>query len=289
MTTKDWTLKIIGAISLLLALLLLRFLVLRLLRRWIKDKHTRLQWEHTLWYLGLFLTIILLADLLLGGISSIITIIGFISAGIAFALRDLIANLAGWFYIIAQAPFAIGHRIQIGEVHGDVLDIQPFATIVMEIDEWIEGDQATGRIVYIPNYFFFTKDLHVYDRHLPLIWDEITIYCKFESNLEKVETELINCTKEVISEFKITELIKIWNKQKNQFNLLEPIHDTKWEPKIFFSFSERGVKVNLYYPINAYYRRNIQSAITRKISEKLQKHSDIYWSYPTQEIKLEKD
>ena len=44
-------------------------------------------------------------------------------AGIAIALKDLLANFAGWIYIISRKPFEVGDRIQLGKHAGDVIDL----------------------------------------------------------------------------------------------------------------------------------------------------------------------
>ena len=47
------------------------------------------------------------------GIQSLGTFLGLFTAGVAIALKDVVTNFAGWIYLIWQAPFKIGDRIQI--------------------------------------------------------------------------------------------------------------------------------------------------------------------------------
>lgn len=54
--------------------------------------------------------------------------------------------LAGYLNIVTGDLFRISDRVRIGNVVGDVLDISLLRTVVMEIGEWVEGDQYTGPI-----------------------------------------------------------------------------------------------------------------------------------------------
>jgi small-conductance mechanosensitive channel len=84
-------------------------------------------------------------------------ILGFATAGIAFAMQEVIGAIAGWFNIVSGRIFEIGDRIEMGGVRGDVIDITLPRTKVMEIgdsadeDAWVKGRQPTGRIVAVSN------------------------------------------------------------------------------------------------------------------------------------------
>jgi len=85
-----------------------------------------------------------------------------LSAGIAIALKDVFVNLAGFIFIMWRQPLEVGHRIQIGEVAGDVVDIRPFQFTILEIGNWVDADQSTGRMIHIPNGKIFTENLANY-------------------------------------------------------------------------------------------------------------------------------
>lgn len=81
------------------------------------------------------------------GIHSIATFLGLLSAGVAIALKDLLANLAGWGFIMWRRPFEVGDRVQIGNDTGDAIDLRIFQFTLMEIGNWVEADQITGRTI----------------------------------------------------------------------------------------------------------------------------------------------
>src|SRR3990167_8695468 len=72
-----------------------------------------------------------------------------IGAGIAFALQEVIASMAGRVVLLVTGLYQVGDRIQIGEIRGDVININFMRTSVMEIGNWIKADQYSGRIIHL--------------------------------------------------------------------------------------------------------------------------------------------
>src|SRR5690606_23340188 len=92
------------------------------------------------------------------------------------------ANLAGWLFILIRHPFAVGDRIQMGQHAGDVIDIRLFQFTILEINNWVEADQSTGRIIHIPNGKVFTDPQINYSAGFNYIWNEMKVRLTFESN-----------------------------------------------------------------------------------------------------------
>ena len=92
------------------------------------------------------------------------TFLGLMTAGLAIALKDPISNFFAWIYIVFKKPFEMGDRIQIGHSEGDILDISFFAFTLMEIRNWVDADQSTGRIIHVPNGLLFTQPVMNYNQ-----------------------------------------------------------------------------------------------------------------------------
>jgi small-conductance mechanosensitive channel len=58
--------------------------------------------------------------------------IGVIGAGVAVALQDVVASVAGAFTIGFSKLYMVGDRIQIGDTRGDVIDIGLLRTTLLE-------------------------------------------------------------------------------------------------------------------------------------------------------------
>src|SRR5207247_10961705 len=112
---------------------------------------------------------------------------GLVSAGSAMALKDPLAQLAGWASILWRRPFEVGDRIEIATHKGDVIDIRLFQFTLNEIGVWVDADQSTGRIVHIPNQLIFTEPAANDDEGFKYIWNEVPVVVTFESNWTKAK------------------------------------------------------------------------------------------------------
>ena len=94
--------------------------------------------------------------------TDITTGVGLISAGLAFALQQVITSLAAYFVILRGDTFGVGDRITLGGVRGDVIRLGFLKTTIMEMGQppsvadtdpavWVNSRQYTGRIVTVTN------------------------------------------------------------------------------------------------------------------------------------------
>ncbi len=100
------------------------------------------------------------------------TFLGLVGGGLAIALKEPLLSIAGRIAILAGHIYTVGDRIQVEKITGDVIDVGFFYTRMMELGNWIKGDQATGRIVQFSNSKIF-GDMPVfnYTRNFSYIWD----------------------------------------------------------------------------------------------------------------------
>jgi small-conductance mechanosensitive channel len=137
---------------------LLRFLLLRAVLSGAGDRPgVQFRWRKSTAFVATAIAILVIGLIWSRGIVLLATSIGIFSAGLAVALKDPIANMAGWAFIMTRRPFRIGDRVKIGEHVGDVIDIRIFQFSLMEIGNWVEADQATGRLIHVPNGLVFTN------------------------------------------------------------------------------------------------------------------------------------
>ncbi len=117
----------------------------------------------------------------LGGRLSVV--LGFATAGIAFAMQEVIGAIFGWVNILAGRIYNVGDRIEMGGVRGDVMDITPLRTKLLEMggdpsaegrqSSWVTARQPTGRVVAVSNKKTFTDPVFNYSAQLEWIWEEI--------------------------------------------------------------------------------------------------------------------
>lgn len=98
----------------------------------------------------------------------------------AIALADVLKNMAGWMYIPSRRPFRVGDRIEIEGTRGDVVDIRLFCFSLMEIGNWVDAEQSTGRLVHVPNGSVFINQVANYTEGFQYIWHEMPVRTFFQ-------------------------------------------------------------------------------------------------------------
>ena len=110
------------------------------------------------------------------------TFLGLIGAGLAIALREPLLSIAGRLAVFAGHMYSVGDRIEINKMSGDVIDIGFFYTRMMEIGNWVKGDQYSGRIIQFANAQIFGTAVFNYTQNFSYIWDEIKLPITYASS-----------------------------------------------------------------------------------------------------------
>jgi len=202
--------------------------------------------------------------------STLIIAYGILSAGIAIALQDLLRGVAGGLLIVTTNPFKAGDRIQVGENIGDVLDIGNFSTRLMEIREWGNLDQHTGRIIQIPNSFVLNQPIKNYTLDFSFIWDEIRIMLVYGSNWKKAQEIILKIADPIVTEFEMSAKKELLNLEKKYF-----IASYDVQTSIYTSIGENWIDLRLRYVVDPRKRRAINNLLTSKILESFEKEEDI--------------
>ena len=264
------------AVKLLISLLIVTILwavshfAKKIVSKRISDREERYRWINIVSYLFIFLGIIIMGRVWLGGFKFAATYLGLLSAGIAIALSSLISNFAGWIFILVRKPFIVGDRIQINDVCGDVIDLRLFQFTLMEIGNWVQADQPTGRFVYVPNGMVFSTPVFNYDAGFEYLWEELTFVISYTSNWEKANDILLAAT--INHSMKITPEIEL-EIHKDVSRYLVNKHNLL--PDTFMSIGNNGIKLTARYLTEVRKRRSIAAAIQKEVLIEFRKHTDI--------------
>jgi len=202
--------------------------------------------------------------------------LGFLGAGLALSLQEILLCIAGWILIVIKKLFDVGDRIEISGHVGDVIDIGMFQTSVLEVGNWVGADQSTGRILNVPNSAVFRGFNANYTRGFPFIWNEQTIVVTFESDWK--------LAKEIISKQAEEEADKIENEVRRQIEAMQSryaIRYTHLKPIVYTHIADQGVALTLRYLCPARRRRNFAHLINEGILEDFARENSIAFAYPT--------
>jgi len=269
--------KIFASLVIILVLWILYSLIIKIVWRQTENVRTLYSWRKTSGYIVIVLGVFLIGRLWLSGFQSIATYLGLLSAGIAIALKDVVSNFAGWLFIISRRPFSVGDRIQIGNHAGDVIDTRFFQFTLMEIGNWVNADQSTGRIIHIPNGMVLSEVLANYSKGFYYIWNEIPVLITFESNWQEAKKIL-----QKIADKDAEQLSKAAEKRVKEAAKKFMILYSRLTPIVYTSVQDNGVLLTIRYLCEPQRRRDSEQVIWEDVLKEFAGHVDIDFAYPTQ-------
>jgi small-conductance mechanosensitive channel len=247
-------------LALISIILLIAYYLKKLPYRFIKE-------SRNLYYLrkiigfsaGLLIVVIILLNFV-GDFGSVSAVIGLASAGLAIALQDPIVSLVGWFLIIGKAGITVGDRVEINNVKGDVIDIGLLRTAVLEIGNWVNAEQATGRVVFFPNSFIFKNHFFNYSTGNSFIWDEIHIKVTYESDWKRAQEIIETVAQPICKEF-------VEKAKASQAEVSRRFHINlgTLTPLVYVSLAETGVDLVLRYLTEIRRRRSSRDQICQEV------------------------
>ena len=240
------------------------------------------RWRKVFEYSSLIIGLIALAQIWLVAGRSLATFLGLLSAGLAIALKDPISNIFGWLFIVVRRPFEVGDRIEIDDVAGDVIDIRYYQFSIVEIGNWVEADQSTGRIIHIPNQKVFLDPLANFTKGFGYIWNEIPVMVTFESDWRRAKELLLQVVTErttALSEEARERLREVARRYLISYEKLTPI--------VYTRVADSGVVLTIRYLCNPRQRRGTEMAIWEGILEAFEREAAIDLAYPTQRFYIQ--
>ncbi len=270
------TVQIVESIAIILLLWVIRLIAVRILQRNVENKKSVYKWRKNITYITFFIGLLILGQIWFLALGQLGTFLGLLSAGIAIALKDPVTDIAAWIFLMWRKPFDIGDRIQVGTAKGDVIDIRVFKFTILEIGNWVDADQSTGRVIHIPNHKVFSDDLANYTSDFEFIWNEMGVLVTFESNWKKAKEILKEVVDENMQEFVEQAREEVKKAEKSyliQYRYLTPI--------VYTSVKDSGINLSIRYLSDPRKRRGISQAIWESILERFAEHDDIDFAYPT--------
>jgi small-conductance mechanosensitive channel len=277
--TGDFWVKFILTLLLLVALWATRRVVLRVVEPRVDDPRTRYQWTKVTSYIVSTVGLLTVGAVWLSGLRSIGTFLGLLSAGLAIALKDVVADLAAWLFIVFRRPFEVGDRIQIGPNAGDVVDLTLFQFTILEIGNWVEADQSTGRIIHVPNALVFTQPLANYTAEFQYIWNEIGITVTFESDWRRAAEVLREVAARGAGGHAAEAEAQLRRATRKFF-----IRYSHLTPVVYTEIRPNGVLLTLRYLCPARARRGTAAELNEMILEAFGGEAAVQIAYPTSRL-----
>ncbi len=203
------------------------------------------------------------------------TAFGLMSAGLAFALQQVITAIAGYFVILRGSTFTVGDRISMGGVRGDVIRLGFIQTTIMEMGQppsvqsadpamWVKSRQYTGRIVTVSNARIFSDPVFNYSRDFPFIWEELSIPVSYKDDRGKVEEILLEAARR-----HAIDPNDVAADAKRDLQERFGVESIDLEPKVYFRITDNWLELTLRFLVGTHRIRAAKHEMSRYIVDAL--------------------
>ncbi len=207
------------------------------------------------------------------------TFFGLIGAGVAVALREPLLSILSRLAIFAGHIYTAGDRIEVEKMRGDVIDIGFFYTRLLEIGNWLGGDQVTGRIVQISNAQVFGKPVFNYTRNFAYIWDEVCLPITYDSNMQEATRILTDVGSEYTKDF-------LQGAQQEMEHMQRYFLVPKFEldPQVYVKITSNWLQLTMRYIVEPKKRRAASSFIYTEVFNRVHQRDDIQIASETMDL-----
>ena len=203
------------------------------------------------------------------------TAFGLISAGLAFALQQVVTSIAGYFVILRGNTFTVGDRISMGGVRGDVMRLGFIQTTIMEMGQppsvqaaepamWVHSRQFTGRIVTVSNAKIFADPVFNYTRDFPFIWEEMAIPITYTADRDRAEAILLKAAR-----LHATEANGMAAEKKAELQERFGVQPVELELKVYYRITDNWLELTVRFIVGTHRIRTAKDAMSRTIIEEL--------------------
>jgi small-conductance mechanosensitive channel len=210
-------------------------------------------------YVAAFLFVAAVYSNRLGGLTVAFGVAG---AGVAFALQEVIASVAGWLALTFSSFYRPGDRVQLGGIKGDVIDIGVLRTTLMELGQWVDADLYNGRIVRVANSYVFKEPVFNYSADFPFLWDEIRVPVRYGGDRQAAQKLIEQAAQEVVGDY-VSTAGEAWDTMVRKYL----IEDASVKPAVTLVATDNWLEFTLRYVVDFRRRRATKDALFRRIMD----------------------
>ncbi|MCU1246009.1 MAG: hypothetical protein JWN02_1919 [Acidobacteria bacterium] len=232
--------------------------------RYIKDVRRR----HAFLLMRRIVTLVVVAGVIAvtfaTDVGSLTTFAGFLTAGIAIALQDVILSVAGYFVIIGKYGIRVGDRVQIAHVTGDVIEIGLVWMYLKELETRGRDQLSTGRIVEFPNAVVFDHSAGIF-KQLPgtrYLWHEVSVIVPTGVDYRAVQQRMLAAVDAVYAEYRD----RVERQHRDMERMLRLTMEPP-RPQSRLRIAPGGVEVTIRYPVELEGAAEIDDRITAAVTE----------------------
>jgi small-conductance mechanosensitive channel len=191
---------------------------------------------------GIALTLVIVFGLI-SEVGSIATYIGFVTAGIAVAMQNVILAVVAYFFLIGRYGVRVGDRITLSGVTGRVVDVGLVRVYLMEL---AGADlHATGRMVVLSNAVLFQPTALF--KQIPgadYVWHTVTLTIAATADVAQAHQRLKTASEQVYEKYR-----GAIDRQHATMQRFMEFESSTPRPEIRVRLTENGLECSVRYPV----------------------------------------
>jgi small-conductance mechanosensitive channel len=175
-------------------------------------------------------------------VGSLATYAGFVTAGVAVAMQNVILAVVAYFFLIGRSGVRVGDRITLAGVTGNVIEIGLVRIYLMELAG--RDFHPTGRIVVLSNAVLFQPAALF--KHVPgadYVWHVVTLTVDASVDAAALETRVKAAADSVYEDYR--PLIEEQNATLQRYVNIETLAP---RPEIAVRLTSAGLECTVRYP-----------------------------------------
>lgn len=235
----------------------------------IKDARTKYSVRKAISIIYIVVFIAVVSQIWVKNTEALLVSYGIMGAGIAIALQDLFKNFVGGLILFLTGIYRIGDRVELNGRFGDVIDIGLMYTTLLEIQGWVEGDQATGRLTMVPNGTILGNAVNNYTKDHSFIWDEISLPITYDSDWRSLVDKFTRIAKQE------TAVIEA-EAERQMAAIMEKYYFSKRavEPIVYMTLTDNWIELSVRYITDVRQRRGVRSKLNELFLKEIEAMGD---------------
>lgn len=194
--------------------------------------------------------------------------LGIVAAAFTFIFQTPVLSLVGWIYLSMGRIYTTGDRIRLGNIKGDVIDVSPLRTKLLEVGgEYVQADLPSGRIATFPNSMLLTDEIINYSKYFPYIFADVPFHLTYETDF----TFVFKLVRDTLTK----HLKKDRKNMEDSFKRLMRRFSVKddFEPiKFNITPSWTWIEFRVTFPLDPKQQSDVLTKVTKDILDEFQKY-----------------
>ncbi len=231
------------------------------IHRYVKEPRRRKQYMLLRRLVIAFAVVVIIALGLFTTFASVATFIGFLTAGLALALQNVILSVVAYFFLIGRYGLRVGDRVTVSGVTGQVVEIGLVRFFLMELSGSGADLHPTGRVAAWANSMIFQP--YSWLKQAPgteYVWHAVSVTVAAEVDNGLARSRLTAAVESVYESYR--ESIE---QQHAAFEQSISVQTAPPKPVSRTHFTEAGCEIFIRYPVDVQHVSDIDGRIVQAI------------------------